>query len=43
MWPMCGGEHYTENTRYIEGYNNSNRDKNERGIDLNKWIWKKNS
>ena len=41
MWPMCGGEHYTENTRYIEGYNNSNRDKNERGIDLNKWIWKK--
>ena len=39
MWPMCGGEHYTENSRFIDGYNNHNRDKNETGIDLNKWLW----
>lgn len=41
MWPMCGGEHYTESQRYIEGYNKFNREKNESGFDLNKFIWKK--
>ena len=39
MWPMCGGEHYTESIRYIDGYNNFNRDPKENGFDLNKWLW----
>ena len=41
MWPMCGGEHYTTTKRYIEGYNEKNRDENENGYDLNRWIWSK--
>ena len=41
MWPMCGGEHYTLNKRYIDGYHSLNREKNESGLDLNKIIWRK--
>ena len=41
MWPFCGAEHYSENNRYINGYNVSNRPSDETGIDLNRYIWKK--
>ena len=41
MWPICGGEHYTESKRYEEGYNRNNRENTENGIDLNRFIWKK--
>ena len=39
MWAFCGAEHYTLGTRYIEGYNTNNRPNDERGVDLNKWVW----
>ena len=41
MWPMCGGEHYSDDKRYIVGYDNSLKREDESGIDLNKYIWKK--
>lgn len=39
MWPYCGAEHHSYDNRYIDGYNKSNRPKNERGLDLNRFIW----
>jgi glycosyltransferase involved in cell wall biosynthesis len=39
MWPFLGTEHYSNNSRYIEGYTKQNRDPNEKGFDLNKWNW----
>ncbi len=39
MWPMCGGEHYTDSSRYKEGYLKSNKD--IKGIDLDRWLWNK--
>lgn len=41
MWLYSGAEHYTYDKRYIEGYNDSNRDKEETGLDLNKLVWKR--
>lgn len=42
MWPFAGGEHYVgDSTRYIEGYNASNRPASETGLDINRWIWKR--
>ena len=41
MWPFCGAEHYSDNSRYVEGYNKTNKPKDERGLDLNKFIWQK--
>ncbi len=39
MWPMCGGEHYTDNDRYKKGYDNTKKEINEIGIDLNRFLW----
>lgn len=39
MWPFCGAEHYTEDTRFINGYNKSNKPKQNNKLDLNKIIW----
>ena len=41
MWPMCGGEHYTDTIRYKEGYLKNNKDKTISGFDLDRWIWNK--
>jgi glycosyltransferase involved in cell wall biosynthesis len=42
MWAFCGAEHYVRDTkRYIEGYNKNNRPNFEKGLDLNKWTWKR--
>jgi glycosyltransferase involved in cell wall biosynthesis len=39
MWPMCGGEHYTESSRYKNGYLKTNKDIDNKLIDLNKILW----
>jgi len=41
MWPMCGGEHYTDTQRYKDGYFSNNKERNIKGIDLDRWIWNK--
>lgn len=41
MWPFCGAEHYTNSSRYIEGYKKNNRPKDEKGLDINRIIWRK--
>jgi glycosyltransferase involved in cell wall biosynthesis len=41
MWPFCGAEHYTDDLRYVDGYAKNNRPDHEKGIDVNKLIWKK--
>lgn len=39
MWGFCGAEHYTEQFRWKEGYQNHNRPSYESGFDLNRWVW----
>jgi glycosyltransferase involved in cell wall biosynthesis len=38
MWAFCGSEHFTTNNRYMTNY--SKRPYYEKGIDINKFIWK---
>ena len=40
MWPMCGGEHYSEDNRSKYGYDKTIKRSDESGIDLNKYLWK---
>ncbi len=39
MWPFCGAEHHTNESRFINGYSKNNRPKNESGIDINRFVW----
>lgn len=39
MWAFSGAEHYSDNGRWIQGYNRNNRPTYESGFDLNKWCW----
>ena len=39
MWPMCGGEHYSDNQRFIKGYDITDKETSERGLDLNRFLW----
>jgi glycosyltransferase involved in cell wall biosynthesis len=40
MWALAGAEHYVgEDTRYREGYTKERRPANQRGPDLNRWVW----
>lgn len=41
MWPYCGSEHYTNQNRYINGYNKFNGLKNNKifSFDLDKIVW----
>ena len=41
MWAFCGAEHYTENFRWSDGYNFSNRPDMESGFDINQWTWRR--
>ncbi|MFA4871676.1 MAG: glycosyltransferase [Patescibacteria group bacterium] len=43
MWPFCGAEHYVAegDIRYREGYNRGNRPKNQTGLDVDKWVWRR--
>ena len=45
MWPMCGGEHYSEDDRNKLGYDKVQKRSDENGFDINKFIWeqKKNT
>ncbi len=40
MWPFSGCEHYTSNNRFINGFNSNNRPYNEKGLDLDKFVWR---
>lgn len=40
MWPMCGGEHYSDDDRNKYGYDKIIKRPDETGIDLNKYLWK---
>lgn len=39
MWLYSGAEHYTTDQRFIDGYNKKNKNKDESGLDINKWVW----
>ena len=39
MWPINGGEHYSDNNRCIEGYNKKNKPKLDNGFDINRFLW----
>ena len=39
MWPFSGGEHFSTNYRYVKSYKKETRLLNEKGIDINKFIW----
>ena len=44
QWAFCGSEHYTvrgEDRRYIEGYLVRNKPDGHRGLDLDRWTWKR--
>jgi len=39
MWAFSGAEHYSRNSRWKEGYTQTNRPADEAGFDLNRWTW----
>ena len=41
MWAFCGAEHVSYDKRWEDGYSHSNRDVDEIGLDLNRWVWKR--
>jgi len=40
-WPFCGTEHYTNTTRFVDGYSDINKPNDQKGIDLDQLVWKK--
>ena len=38
MWPFCGTEHYTSDTRFIDGYKAPSKNK-KKIFDINRYIW----
>lgn len=44
MWPFCGAEHYAsdnDKSRWRSGYVKSNRDPSHRGLDVDRWVWRR--
>ena len=43
MWAFSGAEHYATNgeRRYIDGYTSGNRHPMDRGLDIDRWVWKR--
>ena len=41
MWAFSGAEHYSRNSRWKEGYTQTNRPADEAGFDLNRWTWQR--
>mgnify|MGYP001281350308 CR=1 FL=1 len=41
MWAFCGAEHISWDQRWREGYTKKNRPSGEKGIDINRWTWKR--
>jgi glycosyltransferase involved in cell wall biosynthesis len=39
MWAFCGAEHYSDDSRWRDGYQVNNRPEYEGGLDLNRWVW----
>jgi glycosyltransferase involved in cell wall biosynthesis len=42
MWPFLGAEHYlhdSDNPRFLQGYERSNRSSDTRGFDICKFVW----
>ena len=39
-WPFCGTEHYTDTNRFLEGYYESNKPVNQKGLDLDRHVWR---
>jgi glycosyltransferase involved in cell wall biosynthesis len=43
MWAFCGTEHYLnpgDRERYREGYKSNNRQDSDRGIDIDRYVWR---
>lgn len=43
-WAYCGSEHYPASAadqRFCEGYNRCNRPPGDRGLDLDRWTWRR--
>ncbi|MBP1762838.1 MAG: glycosyltransferase [Firmicutes bacterium] len=44
MWAFSGAEHYSpddSNARWKNGYTKSNRPANHKGLDIDRWVWKR--
>ncbi len=43
MWPFCGAEHCVINDcrRYSRSYTKTNRNKSDRGLDIDRWVWER--
>lgn len=41
MWSFSGAEHLCEDNRWEAGYNKNNRPSYEKGLDLNRWVFKR--
>jgi glycosyltransferase involved in cell wall biosynthesis len=44
MWPFCGAEHLTKDevsSRWRIGYDKENRDPMDRGLDIDRWVWRR--
>ena len=44
MWPFCGTEHYgvdSPDARWQTGYSRENRPRDESGVDIDRWTWKR--
>lgn len=44
QWAFCGAEHYTlpgQDVRYREGYTKQNKSEGDKGLDIDKWTWKR--
>ena len=39
MWAYTGSEHYSQNERFITGYNKTNRPEDLKGLDVEKYCW----
>ena len=39
MWAFCGGEHYTDTTRYVEGYRKVKA--TSLGFDIDRWVYRR--
>ncbi len=41
MWAFCGAEHVSWDQRWRDGYTKLNRPSEDRGLDINRWTWKR--
>lgn len=43
-WAFCGAEHHSRlggQARYRDGYASDNRDDDHRGVDIDRWVWRR--